>query len=451
MLRARKILFRFSLVLCLIAGFILASSREERPASRSAQVSSDREKKADSPYSHLERLYEDHRYFELRDAVESAKASPAPELEFYKGAVDDVFNRLESAVAHLRSYLEGGPSAGSALPLAKETWVLLGDAYMRLGHYRRAADAQRLILERYGAGLDAGEKTNRESQSVLWSALADVPPQTVEVPGALDMAMENRHFPVRIKDRDFYFSYDTGASLSVLYQSAAEELGFALLGQGAKIQSGTGQWIDARVTVVPEMRLGRAVIWNAVFLVLPDDFFRAWEVRPGVKRQGLIGAPILTALKEITETRDGHLIIPASPKPRPVQNMCFFGTKPITEVVHRGARLQFFVDTGGQRTFLYPPFFRRYREEIQSRTKPVSAKMGGVGGERTVMMHILDEFAFQTGGRDITLNKVMVHTEVTHSITDIFDGTIGRDVLTECSRMTLNFESMSFVLEEMGT
>jgi len=53
--------------------------------------------------------------------------------------------------------------------------------------------------------------------------------------------------------------------------------------------------------------------------------------------------------------------------------MCFFGTKPITEVVHRGARLQFFVDTGGQRTFLYPPFFRRYREEIRSLTKPVSA------------------------------------------------------------------------------
>jgi len=41
----------------------------------------------------------------------------------------------------------------------------------------------------------------------------------------------------------------------------------------------------------------------------------------------------------------------------------------------------------------------------------------------------------------------MVHTEVTHSVTDIFDGTIGRDVLTACSRMTFNFESMSFVLE----
>jgi hypothetical protein len=261
------------------------------------------------------------------------------------------------------------------------------------------------------------------------------------------MAMENRHFPVRIKDRTYYFAYDTGASLSVLYRSAASELGLALLGEGAKIQSGTGKWVDSRVAVVPEMRLGEAVIRNAAFLVLPDDFFREQQVRPGIERRGLIGAPILTALKEITETRDGRLIAPASPKPGPVENMCFFGTKPITEAAHRGARLQLFVDTGSAVTYLYPPFFRRYKEEIESRAKPVSAKVGGVGGERTVTMYFLDEFAFRAGGRDIVLNKVRVHTEVTHSITDIFDGTIGRDVLKQCSRMTLNFESMSFVLE----
>jgi hypothetical protein len=41
----------------------------------------------------------------------------------------------------------------------------------------------------------------------------------------------------------------------------------------------------------------------------------------------------------------------------------------------------------------------------------------------------------------------MVHTQVTHSLTDIFHGRVGLDVLKQCSRMTFNFESMSFVLE----
>jgi len=63
------------------------------------------------------------------------------------------------------------------------------------------------------------------------------------------------------------------------------------------------------------------------------------------------------------------------------------------------------------------------------------------------MMHVLDELAFQAGGRDISLKKVMVHTQVIHYRTDIFDETTGLDALWQCSRMTLNFESTSFILK----
>jgi len=425
----------------------LTSSGAGDLAGHSARTSQGRDNGASRPYSHLERLYKDHRYFELRDAVESMGDLTAPEMEFFRGAVDEVFNRLDSAVVHLQNYLQGGAAAGIDLPLVQEAYTLLRDAYGRAGQYRKTAEIRRLVLERYGTGLDTGKKSNRVSQSVIWSALSDVPLQTVEVLGDSDIAMENRDFPVRIMDRIFYFAHDTGACLSVLCQSAAEELGLALLGQGIRIQSSTGKLVDARLAVVPEIRLGEAVIRNAVFLVLADASFHLQKVRGGVERSGLIGAPVLAALKEITETRDGRLIIPASPQPRPVQNMCFFGTKPIIEVIHRGERLLFFVDTGASTTHLYPAFFRLYRGEIQSRTKPVPVSMFGVGDERTVSMHILDEFAFQAGGRDLALRKVMVHTQVTHSITNIFHGRIGMDVLAHFSRMTFNFESMSFVLE----
>ncbi len=444
---SRKIPSCRALAPILIVCPLLISSAAGNWAGQSARTSYGRHNGADHPISLLERLYKNHRYFELRDAVESMKDLPSPEMEFYRGAVDDFFNRLDSAVAHLQNYLEGGAAAGLDPPLAQEAYALLRDAYGRAGQYRKTAEIRRLVIERYGTGLDAGKKGNRQSQSVIWSALADVPPQTVEVLGDSDIAMENRHFPVRIMDRIFYFTYDTGASLSVLCQSAAEELGLALLGQGIKIQSATGKLVDTRLAVVPEMRLGEAVIRNAVFLVLPDASFRLRKVRGGIERRGLIGAPVLIALKEITETRDGRLIIPASPQPRPVQNMCFFGTKPIIEVVYRGERLLFFVDTGASTTHLYPAFFRLYRGEIQSRTKPVPVSMFGVGDERTVSMHILDEFAFQAGGRDLALRTVPVHTQVTHSITSIFHGRIGLDVLAHFSRMTFNFESMSFVLE----
>lgn len=448
MQKLRKTPARWIPVLCLIAGSLPNSFGAGVPAGSSARISGGRTQGAEPSPSLLEQLYKENRCFELRDAVASLKAAPGSDAEFYIGAVDNVFNRLESAIVRLRSYLDAGRAAGRDRPLDKQAWILLADSYRRSGLYKRSAEVQWLILERYGSVLDAGEKTNRESQYVLWSAVADVPPQTVEIQGESVISMENRIFPVRIKDRDFFFSYDTGASLSVLYQSAAEELGLPLLGEGIKIESGTGRWLNARLAVAPELRLGRAVVRNAVFLVLPDDFFPVRRVRPGVARRGLIGAPVLVALKEFSETRDGRLIIPASPRPRPVQNMFFYGTKPITEPVYQGARLRFFVDTGSSETFLYPPFFRRYRNEIQSRSALLESKMGGVGGERTVPMHILGEFAFRAGGRDLSLKKIVVHTQTTHSITETFDGTLGRDVLIPCSRMIFNFESMSFILEE---
>jgi hypothetical protein len=95
----------------------------------------------------------------------------SPEMEFYRGAVDDFFNRLDSAVAHLWNYLEGGAASGFDLPLAQEAYTLLRDAYGRAGQYRKTAEIRRLVLERYRTGVDAGKETNRSSQSAIWSAL----------------------------------------------------------------------------------------------------------------------------------------------------------------------------------------------------------------------------------------------------------------------------------------
>jgi tetratricopeptide (TPR) repeat protein len=444
---SRKSSCRRLLALCLTVGPLVASSASRGPDLRCAPAAAARDAGADQPLARLERLYKDRRYFELRDAVNSMKEAPNPEMEFYRGAVDDAFNRLDSSINRLRRYLEAGGTAGGDPPLAREAWVILGSAYMRSGQYRKAAEAQRRILERFGTALEKEERTNRQSQVILWSALADAPPQSLERLGESVIPLENRHFPVRIKDKTFYFMYDTGASLSVLYQSAAQELGLTLLAQGAKVCTATGNWLETWLAVVPELRFGRTVIRNAAFLVMPDSYFPVRKVREGVERRGLIGIPILAALKEIAETRDGRLIIPASPRPRPVENLCFYGTKPLTEAFFRGARLVFELDTGSSLTYLYPTFYHRNKEEIQSRSTPRPVRMGTLGGERTVTVYVLDVFPCRVGGRDLALRKVMVHTEFTHSNTEIFDGTVGIDVLSHASRMTINFDSMSFVLE----
>jgi hypothetical protein len=401
---------------------------------------------SDHPVSRLLTLYAGGRYFELRDTLAGMTGNPFPEIEFFRAAADNAFNRLDSAVRRIGDYL-AGESPDSPRPLAKEAWILLADTYRRSGRYRESAEAQRTILDRFGNELSLSEKATRENQYNVWTVLSDVPAQSVEFAGDSVIRMESRHLPVRVADRIFYAAADTGCNLSVLYESLAVELGLNILEPGIAIQSGTGKWIDGRMAVLPEMRLGEVLIRNAVFLVLPDEFFPIHPVRPGFVRRALLGAPILVALKEVTETRDGFWIIPDAPPPRAEQNMCLFGFLPLVEVAHRGERMPFCLDTGSTATFLHPPYFQRYRAEIRARSRLRKTTMGGVGDERTVKIHFLDVFDFRAGGRSLSFKKVTVHTQVTHSSTGEFFGTLGRDLFNQCSRMTLNFVSMSFILE----
>lgn len=408
-------------------------------------IVSARQKNAD-PHEKLLQLYKAHRYFELHDALAEMKNDASPELNFFRAAAANTDNRLNEAIVGLLGYLQSGPS-DTPRPLARDAWINLANTYCRAGQYRKAGEAYRLILERFGAELDAAQKSNYENQAILWPALADVPPQSVEVFKDSAIPTEKRGFPIRIKDKVIYVWYDTGASLSVLCESAAKDLGLTLLASGLKIQSAAGKWLDSRAAVLPELRLGEVVVRNAVFLVLRDELFPVRQVRPGVERRGLIGMPILTALKEFIETKEGRLLIPAAPRPRSSRNMLFFGFKPIVEVLHRGDRLSLCVDIGSSATFLYPPFFHRYREDIESHSKLRDIMMGTLGGSRTVAVHMLDEFAFRLADRNVSLPKIMVHTEETHRESAYFDGVLGRDVLAQCSKLIFNFESMSFILE----
>lgn len=400
----------------------------------------------DHPVSRLLTLYAGGRFFELRDTLAGMTGNPFPEIEFFRAAADNAFNRLDSALRRIGDYLEG-ESPDSPRPLTKEAWILRADIYRRSGRYRESAEAQRTILDRFGDELSLSEKAARENQYNVWTLLSDVPAQSVEFAGDSVIRMESRHLPVRVADRIFYAAADTGCNLSVLYQSLAVELGVNILEPSIKIQSGTGKWIDGRMAVLPEMRLGEVLIRNAVFLVLPDEFFPVHPVYPGFVRRALLGAPILVALKEVTETRDGFWFIPASPAPRDEQNMCLFGFLPLVEVAHRGKRMPFCLDTGSTATFLHPPYFQRYRAEIRSRSRLRQTTMGGVGDERTLNIHFLNVFDFRAGGRGFSFKKVPIHTQVTHSGTEEFFGTLGRDLFTQCSRMTLNFVSMNFILE----
>jgi hypothetical protein len=394
----------------------------------------------------LARLYGSSRFFDLRKALDELQDDPSIDVVFFRAAVDQVFNRSDLAISRLRGYI-AATGNGPARSLIKESWVLLADAFRRLGRYREAAESWRELVDRFGPALDPEEKAACKSEIDLWSALAGVLPQEVEIAEDTTIRMTKRLFPVRVKDRTFLVGTDTGSNMSILYKSVADEMAIAVYGRPIRVQTATGETVEGRIGVVPEIFLGPILIKNAVFVILPDALFGPGETRGDRGRRGLLGTPILSALREFTETADGDLIIPASPRPRPERNMCFSGFMPVVEVRFRGNRLSLCLDTGSSATYLYPTFLRRYFGEINSRSSVRRSMVSSIGNFRAVAVRVLDTFAVQAGGRDLDLRRVQVHSQATHADSRRFHGTLGLDILAFCSRMTLNFESMSFVLE----
>lgn len=399
-----------------------------------------------APLGRLARLYEESRFFELRDALASMGPGGPADLEFFRAAVDQVFDRLDPAVAGLETFIRSNRNAPPRM-LTKEAWVLLADAYRRLGRYRQAAEAYRQAFARFGGLLDAEERAGLESQFALWAALAGAPPQTVEVAGDTRVRMKARCFPVRIGGRAVLFGYDTGSNVSILYKSVADAMGLAVHGPPVEAQTGTGLAVRGRMAILPELGWGSVRVANVLVMVLPDELFPPEAGRSDGERKGLLGMPVLAGLKEVTETREGDLIVPARPQPRSLGNMCFSGFMPVVEAVHRGARLLLCLDTGATATSLFPPYYRRFRGELNSRARLRESTVGGVGDRRSVDVRILDEFDFRAGGRTFALRRVLVQTEATHSDSLRFHGAIGTDLLAHCSRMTLDFVSMSFAVE----
>lgn len=84
---------------------------------------------ADDNQPNLKSLYENHRWFELRDSV--AKGGAAA---FYQGTVACVFNDLHKCEKWLRAAIKSSPQSAEEV----ESHRTLASAYLRQGRYRKA-------------------------------------------------------------------------------------------------------------------------------------------------------------------------------------------------------------------------------------------------------------------------------------------------------------------------
>lgn len=380
--------------------------------------------------ANLKSLYDGHRWFELRDAVEKQGASA-----FYQGAVACAFNDLSRCEKKFGEVFRSEAQSDDAV----EAHRVLASAYLIRGKYKKALAQVDAIL-----ALKPSDSDALGGRPIL-AALAEFP----------DQEHSGRHASVKLQDGGLPFSingvratywFDTGAELSVLSESEAKRFGLKIIPTTGKAGDVNGTEVNTQIAVADELSIGAVRLKNVAFLVLPDSQPPFDQGSPGSR--GLIGLPVLQALERFTWKSDETFEIgpESGDKNAPHAALCYDGNHPLVQIQYEGHGLAFVLDTGATNTDLFPPFAAAFPELIASATKTDSYKMEGIGGAKYMDAAKLEAVKFSISGVPVTLKPAGVLLKPTSGSSKFFAGNLGIDLLQQAHERTFDFKKMTLTL-----
>ncbi len=403
---------------------------------------------ASKPEPGLDRLLFERRYFDLRRFLTASGNLSRLEALYVRGRVANAFNLVTASVDDLTAYLR---EAGAGEPKGRIVAALgtLADNYIRLCQYAKVAEIRRTMEPLLTGEVRPDYFADFQASTALWEALDGVPPQSVtglEETELEPFAGAGAGVPVVIGGRTVPLIPDTGSSLSLISHTEAGRLGLRVLNVSIEINTATGKSVPARAAVADELRIGRVVVRNVVFLVVEQELLYFAGIME--QRTGLLGFPVLADLKEVTFLKNGGMRVPARPRLSGAPNFFLERENPVLETSFEGRRLLFHLDTGALRSQLYPSFFRAYRDRIVARGVPTGENIESVGESVTVPAYLIQGVHFRIAGRNVLFDRPLpVLTKATGSSSEVFDGVLGIDLLTHSRTMTISYDAMRIVLE----
>lgn len=393
-----------------------------------------------SQQQELQSNYQSKQYFDLRDNLQQYQGISSVMLSFYRGISDNKFNRLDASIGYLNSFIRQWKDSMNDNFLI-DAYKTLGDGYSKTFQYRKAAEIYRKILEKFEGQLDTEHIKDIRNYVRMFSALTEVPPQTLEIQGNTEIqSVDGGYLPLRINGHDMRLGPDTGADYSCIIRSLAEKVHMRIIDAGVDILNVAGQTVKADFGVASEVEIGYAVLRNVVFLVFEDKDMFIPEANFQI--EGVVGFPVFAMLEEVGFHRNGVFSVPEKPRHFSDQNMCLDELQPMIAGFYKGRRHTFCLDTGAGRSVLYPPFLKIY-EDVLKRNYPLeSERVQGFGGYREIPAYIMQDVIISFAGKEAVFHELPVLTDFTTDKSRYFFGNIGRDLLDQFDIMTLNFLSM---------
>ena len=393
----------------------------------------------------LHELYLSRHFFSLRDRLTTSKGldSTDPRIGLYHAAMGSAFNQPSASNRIIRALL-----SRRDLPFALQLRLMHMEVenHLRLTDYSSALEVAEKILAQPQNRASNPAQAYASRMLPLLTALSDVPAQTSAKSGFSRLALgKSNRLPLEISGKNRRYAIDTGANFSVMMESEAIELGLKIRQADLRVSTSTDSEVVADVAVAKEMLIGKVRYQNVIFLVFPDEDL---ALAGNERIPGLVGFPVVNAMDEIRFRRDGVLEIPQVAAQRSTANLALNDLEPLVQARYNRDDLLCRLDTGAEKTDFYEPFFRRYRERIESHGKRVTTTRGGVGGYQDFEAYRLNRFLLTVASLDIQLRRVDVLTQTTRPPQlNYLDCNLGRDALDQFPAYVLNFRDMALILE----
>jgi hypothetical protein len=310
----------------------------------------------------------------------------------------------------------------------------------RLFEYADAAVATDEIIRKHTGILSDYDSGDYKNTGRIWHALYKQPKQELVINGDTRMKMTRdkanlANLEVKAGKTSIGFIFDTGANISTVTKSTAEKFNMIMLDAVIEVGSITGAKVNSGLAVCPELKIGNIMVRNAVFLVFDDTALAFPQIDYQIN--GILGFPIIEAMKEVQITTDDEFIVPQKQSSYSEQNMALDFLNPVIQI--EGDHYTF--DTGATGTSLYKKYYEKHKTEIEANYKQTDLEFGGAGGMKTIKGY---EIIFRPviNGRQLAIENVQLYTEKLGEKDSLYYGNIGQDVIKQFSKMTINFAVM---------
>lgn len=395
-------------------------------------------------FESLYNYYKKKDFFVFRDRVKFYTNTENVWQEIFLKAIENnVFGNFNGSNKKIKLLLD---SNISQLPdsILTDIYEVKASNHINLLEYKDAYETALLLNSNYSDYLDTEEKENAENELIIWNALQNVPPQKITKSGNNTLSLKKDYaglwnIPVKIKNKNYDFIFDTGANFCVIIESLARKLGFEII-ENAKFKVGTAtdKKVESKIGISKLIKFGNIIAENVIFIIIPDDAldFGFYKI------EGIIGNPILRALGEIIIKDGKELFIPQQTEKSDLKNLAFDGFTPVIQIIHKSDSLCFIFDSGGQSTCLYKPYYLKYKNEITKNYKLIKIKIGGAGGSKKVNGYILDKIILKSGKTFSELEDVSLITDIFGENDKYFYGNISLDFFKKFSEIKINYSDM---------